>query len=136
MGFEKFGPVGYVSQTKVVPMISYLEKGQIVATRCKECGTLHFPPRMDCPECRGSGVDWVPIDGNARLVTFTEVYFAPPAFQQRTPYLLGVAELADGLRVFAPISSEIDRKELKPGTSLVLRPKKAGESVYYQLERA
>jgi uncharacterized OB-fold protein len=91
---------------------------------------------MDCPKCRASSVEWVPIDGNARLVTFTEVYFAPPAFQQGTPYLLGVAELADGLRVFAPISSEIDMKELKPGTSLVLRPKKAGESVYYQLERA
>ena len=136
MGFEKFGPVGYVSQAKVIPMISYLEKGQIVATRCKECGTLYFPPRADCPECRGSGVDWVPIDGNAKLVTFTEVYFAPPAFQQGTPYLLGVAELADGLRVFAPISSGIDRRELKPGTSLVLRPKKAGESVYYQLESA
>ncbi len=117
-------------------MISYLEKGQIVATRCKECGTLHFPPRADCPECRGSSVDWVPIDGNAKLVTFTEVYFAPPAFQQGSPYLLGVAELADGLRVFAPISPGTDWRELKPGTSLVLRPKKAGESVYYQLERA
>ncbi len=136
MGFEKFGQVGYVSQTKVASMISYLEKGQIVATRCKTCGAVYFPPRTDCPECRGSSVDWVPIDGNTKLVTFTEVYFAPPAFQQRTPYLLGVAELADSLRVFAPISSEIDRKELKPGTSLILRPKKAGESVYYQLERA
>ncbi len=135
MGFEKFGPVGYVSQTKVAPIISYLEKGQIVATRCRECGTLYFPPRTDCAKCRESSVDWVPLEGNARLVTFTEVCFAPPAFQQGTPYLLGVAELADGLRVFAPISAEIDRRELKPGLSLVLRPKKAGESVFYQLEK-
>ncbi len=136
MGFEKFGQIGYVSQTKVSLMISYLEKGQIVATRCKECGTLHFPPRTDCPECRKSNVDWVPIDEHAKLVTFTEVYFAPPAFQQGTPYLLGIGELTDGLRVFAPISSEINKGELKPGIDLVLRPKKAGESVYYQLERA
>lgn len=136
MGFEKFGQFGYVSQTKVAPLVSYLERGEIEATRCRECGTTYFPPRADCLKCRSSKVDWVPVNGNGKLITFTEVHFAPPAFQQGTPYLLGVAELADGLRVFAPISGEIDPKELKPGTTLVLRAKKAGESVYYQLERA
>jgi hypothetical protein len=48
--------------------------------------------------------------------------------------LLGLAELDDGLRVFAPISSEVVRKDLKPGLELVLRSKQAGEGVFYQLE--
>jgi len=134
LGFEKFGRFGYVSQTKIAPLVSYLEKNQIMATRCKECGTLYFPPRADCPKCRGSEITWVPIEGKGKLVTFTEVYFAPPAFQEATPYLLGLAELDDGLRVFAPISSEVDRRDLKPGLELVLRPKQAGEGVFYQLE--
>jgi uncharacterized OB-fold protein len=77
---------------------------------------------------------WVPIKGKGRLVTFTEVYFAPPAFQDATPYLLGLAELDGGLRVFAPISGEINRKELKPGLELELKTKQAGEGVFYQLE--
>ena len=134
MGFEKFGRFGYVSETKIVPIVSYLEKNQIMATRCKECGTLYFPPRADCLKCRASDIAWVPIEGKGRLVTFTEVYFAPPAFQNATPYLLGLAELDAGLRVFAPISSEVERKELKPGLELVLKPKQAGQGVYYQLE--
>ena len=67
-------------------------------------------------------------------MTFTEVYFAPPAFQDSTPYLLGLAELEGGARVFAPISNEIDRKDLKPGLELVLKTKQAGEGVFYQLE--
>jgi uncharacterized OB-fold protein len=134
LGFEKFGRFGYVSQTKIAPLVSYLEKNQIMATRCKECGTLYFPPRADCPKCRGSEITWVPIEGKGKLVTFTEVYFAPPAFQQATPYLLGLAELDDALRVFAPISSEVDRRDLKPGLELVLRSKQAGEGVFYQLE--
>ena len=67
-------------------------------------------------------------------MTFTEVYFAPPAFQDSTPYLLGLAELEGGVRVFAPMSNEIDRKNLKPGLELVLKTKKAGEGVFYQLE--
>jgi uncharacterized protein len=133
MGFEKFGRSGYVSQTKIASLVSYLEKNEIMATRCKECGTVYFPPRADCVKCRGSEFTWIPIEGKGKLVTFTEVYFAPPAFQDSTPYLLGLAELESGLRVFAPISNQLDRKNLKPGLDLVLRPKLAGEGVYYEL---
>lgn len=123
-----------MSQTKIAPFVSYLEKKQIMATQCKECGTQYFPPRADCLKCRGSDIAWVPIEGKGKLVAFTEVYFAPPAFQDSTPYLLGLAELDSGMRVFAPISSEVDRKELKPGLELELRSKQAGEGVFYQLE--
>jgi len=107
-----------------------------MATRCKECETPYFPPRVDCLKCRKSSVEWIPIDGKGKLITFTEVHLAPPAFQQKTPYLLGVAELGEGLRVFAPISRELDRKELKPHLKVVLKPKRAGEKVYYELEKA
>lgn len=134
MGFERFGKFGYVSQTKILPMLAFLEKNQIPATKCKKCGTTSFPPRADCPNCRSNSVEWVPIDESCRLVTFTQVHFAPPAFQQDTPYMLGVAELNNGLRVFAPISSEVEGNALKPGLKLVLKPVKAGGGLYYQLE--
>ena len=134
MGFEKFGKSGYVSQTKILPLVSFLEKDQVAATRCTKCGTECFPPRADCPRCRSNNIEWFPVDGSCRLVTFTEVHFAPPAFQSDTPYLLGVAELGNGLRVFAPIGREVNSKELKPGMKLVLKPKRAGEGVFYQLE--
>ncbi len=104
-----------MSQTKVTPLISYLEKGVVVGTRCKNCRKLYY--------------------GKAKLITFTQVYFAPPAFEQSTPYILGLAELDHGLRVFAPISRDIDLKELKPDLELVLKPKQAGEGVFYQLEK-
>jgi len=135
LGFEKFGQSGYLSQTKVTPLISYLEKGVVAGTRCKNCGKLYFPPRVDCLDCRKSEVEWVPIDGKAKLVTFTQVYFAPPAFEQSTPYILGLAEFDNGLRVFAPVNSDIDLKELKPDLELVLKPKRAGEGVFYELEK-
>ena len=136
MGFEKFGQSGYVSQTKVTPLISYLEKGIVTATRCQKCGRLYFPPRVDCLTCRNSSVDWVPLVGKARLVTFTEVHFGPPAFEQSTPYLLGLAEFDTGVRVFAPISHDSSLSDLKPNMEFVLKPRKSGEGVYYQLERA
>jgi uncharacterized protein len=136
LGFEKFGQSPYISQTKVTPLISYLEKGMVASTRCKKCGRLYFPPRADCLDCRKSEVEWVPIQGKARLITFTQVYFGPPAFEQSTPYLLGLAELDNGLRVFAPISHDLDLKELKTDLELVLKPRHSGEGVFYQLEKA
>lgn len=135
LGFEKFGQSGYISQTKVTPLISYLEKGIVAGTRCKNCGKLYFPPRADCLECRKSDVEWVPMEGKAKLVTFTQVFFGPPAFEQSTPYTLGLAEFPNGLRVFAPISSELDLKELKPDLELVLKPRQSGEGVFYRLEK-
>jgi|SRR5215831_14538428 len=135
MGFEKFGKSGYVSQAKITPFLSYLEKGEIVATKCRNCNETYFPPRADCLSCRKSDMEWIPLDNRANLITFTEVNFAPPVFQKETPYLLGVAELHNGMRVFAPISREISRKELKPGLELALTPVHAGEGIYYRLER-
>lgn len=135
MGFERFGKTGYISQAKITPFLSYLEKGELSATRCTKCGKTYFPPRADCANCESNIVEWIQIKGTGKLVTFTEVFFAPPQFQSETPYLLGVAELDSGLRVFAPISREVQRSDLKPGLALVLRPKHSGESVFYQLEK-
>jgi uncharacterized protein len=135
LGFEKFGQSAYISQTKVTPLISYLEKGVVAGTRCKNCGKLYFPARADCVDCRKSAVEWVPIEGKTRLITFTEVYFGPPAFEQSTPYILGLAEFENGLRVFAPISHDLHRAELKVGLELVLKSRHSGAGVFYQLER-
>src|SRR5215472_8010853 len=118
MGFEKFGRHGYVSQTKISPLLSYLEKGQVAATRCKKCWRTYFPPRADCLDDHHSEIEWIVLDGKSTLVTYTQVFFAPPAFQPETPYLLGLAELKNGLRVFAPISASRGREQLKPGMEL------------------
>ena len=135
MGFEKFGKHGYVSQAKVAPIVDYLKKGELAGTKCLECGSLHFPPRADCPKCRSTKSDWVSLNQNCKLITFTEVFFAPPEFQKETPYLLGLAELEEGPRVFAPIDHGIDRKYLKPGALLWLRPVANENWAFYQLEK-
>jgi uncharacterized protein len=135
LGFEKFGRSGYVSQTKINTLLSYLEKGQIAATKCKKCGRTYFPPRADCLDDRHSAMEWVVLDGKSKLITFTKVFFAPPAFQPETPYLLGLAELLDGLRVFAPISPSVAEQSLKPGVELSLTVAKGSHgNLYYWLE--
>lgn len=136
LGFEKFGKHGYVSQSKITPIIEYLEKGELMGTRCEQCDSLYFPPRSDCSKCRSGEMAWVPVNKECKLVTFTEVYFSPPNFQKETPYLLGLAEMKHGARVFAPINSDIQRGRLAPGLSLFLLPAKEGNGVFYRLEKS
>ena len=135
MGFEMFGKHGYVSQAKVAPIVDYLKKGELAGTKCLECGALYFPPKADCPKCRSTKFDWVPLDQNCKLITFTEVFFAPPEFQKDTPYLLGLAELEKGPRVFAPIDQGFDRQYLKPGALLELHPVTNENRAFYRLEK-
>ena len=81
-------------------------------------------------------MEWVPLGGACKLVTHTEVHFAPPQFQGEAPYLLGLAELKEGPRVFAPINSKIDRRSLKPGVLLTLRVvRRDGNGLFYELDR-
>jgi len=86
-------------------------------------------------DCRHSTIEWVVLDGKSKLITFTQVFFAPPAFQPETPYLLGLAEFTNGLRVFAPISPTVDKEQLKPGVQLNLKVAKGSRhNLYYWLE--
>lgn len=135
MGFEEFGKHWYVSQAKVALIVDFLKKGKLAGTKCLECGSLYFPPKADCPKCRGTKFDWVLLNQNCKLITFTEVFFAPPEFQKETPYLLGLAELEEGPRVFAPIDAGINRQYLKPSALLGLRPVANENGAFYQLEK-
>lgn len=40
--FKKFGTVSFTSVTRVNEFITYLEKGQMMGTRCKSCGQVFF----------------------------------------------------------------------------------------------
>ncbi len=117
MGFEKFGRISFASQTKVGDFIDYLEKGELAATKCQQCGRVYFPPRSDCPWCPDSAVDWIKIEGTGKLVTFTKVHYGPTGFEDDTPYTLAVADF-NGVKVFGRISKELAEEDTTVGMDL------------------
>lgn len=135
MGLEKFGKVNFVAETKVKDFIKFLEDGKIVGTKCKKCGKVYFPPRADCVECLSNDIDWVPLSGKCKLVTYTVVYFSPPRFRFDCPYALGVAQFAEGPMVFAPFSKDIKQEEIKIGMNLQLVVTRLlGDKIIYELK--
>ena len=91
--FEEFGIVHHTKDTKIPEFLKYLEDGKVMATRCKDCGLLYFPPKADCPKCFGNKVEWVEIKKPGKLLTYTVVNYGPAGFENRTPYVIGVAAL-------------------------------------------
>jgi uncharacterized OB-fold protein len=135
VSFENFGVVNFTTETKASDFLSYLEKGKVMATRCRRCGTNYFPPRMDCPKCVGSDVEWFEIKGNGKLVTYTVVNYGPTGFEEDAPYTLAIADF-DGMRVFGRLSKSLKESDIKPGMVVKVLPVKLlGGRIGYEFQK-
>jgi len=121
LGFERFGWVSFASQTRISKFIDYLREGKIFGTQCKECGCVQFPPRAHCVRCLSSSFEWKELTGNCVLITYTKVDATPSMFKDQAPYFLGLAELADGPKVFAWIDKTIPDDQINVGMKLKLQ---------------
>ena len=136
MGFEKFGTVSFTSESKASGFVDHLEKGQVMATRCRKCGSVSFPPKMDCPSCLSSEVDWFEIKGPATLVTYAEVTYGPTGFENDAPYTLALADYGQ-FKVFGRMRKDIAAKDLAVGMKVTVAPVKlAGDRVSYEFAKA
>lgn len=79
-----------------------------MGARCTGCQTLYVPPRALCPQCHGSEMAWVEMQGRGMLAAFTFIAIGTAALQAEgygrdNPYCTGVVILDEGPRVVARI---------------------------------
>ena len=121
-----------INQTKVARFAKELAEGKIMATLCKKCGKKYYPPRADCSDCMSSEMEWKPIGGEGKLVTFTKIYVPPEHFAIRQPMMpfssvqfepcpIGILEVEDGLRIMGWMP-KIDLKKIRVGMKLKASP--------------
>ena len=136
MGFENFGTVSFTVDAKTADFIKYLEGGKVMATRCKKCGVSYFPPRVDCPKCISSEVEWFEVKGEGELRSYTKVNYGPTGFENDAPYTLALGEF-DGVKILARLSRDIGEKDIKVGMSLVVKPiKLPNNKIAYEFQKA
>jgi len=137
MGFENFGTVSFTTEAKVADFMTHLEAGRVMATRCRKCGVSYFPPKVDCPRCLSSDVDWFEIKGSGKLNSYTLVNYGPTGFEADAPYILALAEFGEGIQILARLSRDIEEKDIRVGMSLVVSPVKLPDSrIAYEFRRA
>lgn len=127
-------PIRYqIGVAKIQKFFEGLKEGKIYATQCNNCGEKFFPPRVDCPKCLNSNVNWVPINCEGELLTYTVINVKPPSFAHYKDYIIGIARLKDGLKVLAWVNLD-DPKKLKLGMQLRLTVTKREPEGYITYE--
>ncbi|MEJ2024112.1 MAG: Zn-ribbon domain-containing OB-fold protein [Deltaproteobacteria bacterium] len=115
--FSKFGTVSFTAITKVNDFIDHLEKGKVMATRCKDCGMAFFPPRADCYRCLDSNMEWMEISGTGKLVTYSKLEYAPIGFGDDLPYAIALLDYGD-YKVFGRIGKNVPENEITVGMAM------------------
>jgi uncharacterized OB-fold protein len=81
-----------------------LADGRLTFQRCERCANAWLPPRDHCPRCLSPTWRWEDASGDAKVVSWV-VYHRPfhPAFADRVPYNVVVAELSEGPRLISNV---------------------------------
>lgn len=87
---------------------AFLAEHKLMGSRCKDCEKIYLPPRPLCPETYSTDMEWVELSGKGKLVGFTSISIGPAFMQQsgfdrNNPYVTGVVELEEGVRISALI---------------------------------
>jgi uncharacterized protein len=112
--FGKFGTVSFTQTTKVNDFIDHLEKGNVVYTHCNTCGADFFPPRADCAGCLSSDMAWREVTGTGKLVSYSQLKYAPVGFDADLPYSIAMLDYGD-YQIFGRLADDVDPGEVKIG---------------------
>ena len=136
MGIENFGKVSFTAETRAAEFVNYLAQGKVMSTKCLDCGEVSFPPKMDCPSCLSSKVEWFEITGSGTLATYSIVTYGPSGFEDDAPYTLAIADFGK-FKMFGRMCKDIPTDQLAVGMKVKVVPVKlAGDRISYEFLKA
>ncbi|MBI5586687.1 MAG: OB-fold domain-containing protein [Deltaproteobacteria bacterium] len=77
------------------------EGGSLLGNKCSACGRIYFPKAQFCFDCLAQDLEEVVLSRRGKLYSYTIGRL--PAAHFEPPYALGLIDLPEGLRVFAPL---------------------------------
>ena len=79
-----------------------LREQKLMLPRCRACQRAFLYPRVLCPFCHGSDIEWVQASGRGKLYSFEIAYQTiSKAFKVKPPYVLAMIELEEGPRMMS-----------------------------------
>lgn len=79
---------------------------RMLASRCKPCGLVYFPPRDVCRKCRRDSVgkmEKVALPRKGVVMSYTVVHQGQKGFDAQVPYVLAIVEFEGGITVFGQV---------------------------------
>jgi uncharacterized OB-fold protein len=89
-----------VPDEESTPFWEYCRNGELRAQRCTACGRLRYPPRLTCPQCGSTELEWQKLSGRGKVYTYAISHQAiHPALEGRVPWTTIIVELDEGIRM-------------------------------------
>ena len=129
----KSRPVTFIFELPTDKLIEFwngLPQGKVYASKCTKCGKVTFPPVANCSRCLSSGVEWIDLQGEGEIETFTHIVVRPTSFANHETYTVAVAKMKEGARVLAWLEGAKMGK-VKVGTKVKLVGKVTDEGPTY-----
>lgn len=87
------------------PYWDSLRRHALALQRCTRCGTPRLYPRPLCAHCHAFDHRWETVSGAGTVHSWTVAHHAfHPAFKRALPYTVLTVDLAEGVRLAAPLA--------------------------------
>ena len=105
------------------------KEGRLAGAVCRKCDFRMLPPRPVCSNCLSSDLYLFDLPSSGRLIGFSEIHVSSDSFQAFVPYIVGIAEFENGVKVPGMIRGA-SLSELKVGGKIrVVFRRKSTEQV-------
>jgi uncharacterized OB-fold protein len=104
---------------QIYPFFGNLKQGRFTTTTCMECGAEPFPPRVLCPECMSTKLEWVDWPTIGTVIDVTEEVVGVPLGFGKPPLVHALVDL-QGKRTFFVCIINCKEGELKSGDQVKL----------------
>lgn len=86
------------------PYWNGLRNEELLVQRCKACDRAFFPPRLVCPYCSSTNIDWFAASGGGEVYTYTILEWPPRGeWSDKTPYNNALIHLDEGAYLFSRV---------------------------------
>ena len=89
-----------MTTVKMTPIVKewydYLAEGKIMGLRCKDCGSIEFPPTPVCKKCSSTDLEWDEVATGGTLLSVSYSPVGIPGYTQ-DPALTGYARMDEGM---------------------------------------
>jgi uncharacterized protein len=83
---------------------------------CTDCNQYVFYPRILCPQCLDSDMEWRAVSGRGTLLTYVISARPAPGFEDEVPYAIAIVKLDEGPHLMTNIvGTEIKPENLPAG---------------------
>ncbi len=115
---------------KIRKFFDGLKEGKLLATKCKKCGEIYFPPQKDCPKCMDENMEWIELSKEGILETLTVIFVRPPSFAVYDPYTVAIAKLDEGVRITAWLKGDPQKVKVGQRVKVEISRRKEGYLMY------